>query len=94
MAEPILIWGGGAIGGTLAAYWARAGIDVLMVDIVAEHVEACRTVGLTIEGPIDEFTQIVPSATPDAMPAPRRPTPKKAVAAGDDPRPIEHEIGQ
>ena len=67
MAEPILIWGGGAIGGTLAAYWARAGIDVLMVDIVAEHVEACRTVGLTIEGPIDEFTQIVPSATPDEL---------------------------
>ena len=67
MAEPILIWGWGAIGGTLAAYWARAGIDVLMVDIVAEHVEACRTVGLTIEGPIDEFTQIVPSATPDEL---------------------------
>ena len=67
MAEPILIWGGGAIGGTLAAYWACAGIDVLMVDIVAEHVEACRTVGLTIEGPIDEFTQIVPSATPDEL---------------------------
>ena len=23
--EPILIWGAGAIGGTLGAYWARAG---------------------------------------------------------------------
>ncbi len=67
MAEPILIWGGGAIGGTLAAYWARAGIDVLMVDIVAEHVQACRTDGLTIEGPIDDFTQVVPSVTPDEL---------------------------
>jgi hypothetical protein len=65
--EPILIWGGGAIGGVLAAYWARAGIPVLLVDIVGEHVEACRTVGLKIEGPVEEFTQIVPSVTPDAV---------------------------
>lgn len=64
---PILIWGAGAIGGTLGAYWARAGIDVLMVDVVPEHVEACRTTGLAIEGPIDEFTQVVPSVTPDEL---------------------------
>ena len=50
--EPILIWGAGAIGGTLGAYWARAGIPVLLVDIVPEHVEACRTTGLAISGPI------------------------------------------
>jgi 2-dehydropantoate 2-reductase len=62
--EPILIWGGGAIGGTLAAYWARAGVPVLLVDIVAEHVEACRTRGLKITGPIEEFTVRVPAATP------------------------------
>ena len=43
MAEPILIWGAGAIGGTLGAYWARAGFDVLLVDKAAGHVEACRT---------------------------------------------------
>ena len=30
----ILIWGAGAIGGTLGAYLARAGEDVLLVDIV------------------------------------------------------------
>jgi 2-dehydropantoate 2-reductase len=63
-AEPILIWGGGAIGGTLAAYWARAGVPVLLVDIVAEHVEACRTRGLRITGPIEEFTVRIPAATP------------------------------
>ena len=39
MADPILIWGAGAIGGTLGAYWARAGIDVLLVDIVPELIE-------------------------------------------------------
>lgn len=67
MPDPILIWGAGAIGGTLGAYWARAGIDVLLVDVVAEHVEACRTRGLTIEGPIETFTQVVPAATPDEV---------------------------
>lgn len=65
--EPIVIWGGGAIGGVLAAYWARAGVPVLLVDIVREHVEACRTTGLHIEGPIEQFTQIVPAATPDEV---------------------------
>lgn len=62
--EPILIWGAGAIGGTLGAYWARAGVRVLFVDIVAEHVEACRTSGLAITGPIEEFRQVVPAVTP------------------------------
>jgi 2-dehydropantoate 2-reductase len=62
--EPILIWGAGAIGGTLGAYWARAGVPVLLVDIVAEHAEACRTSGLTITGPVEEFRQVVPAVTP------------------------------
>ncbi len=67
MAEPILIWGAGAIGGTLGAYWARAGVDVLMVDIIAEHASACSTQGLTIEGPVDNFTQVVPTVTPKQL---------------------------
>jgi 2-dehydropantoate 2-reductase len=62
--DPVVVWGGGAIGGTIAAYWARAGIPVLLVDVVQEHVEACRTTGLQIEGSIDNFTVRVPSATP------------------------------
>ncbi|HRJ70231.1 MAG TPA: 2-dehydropantoate 2-reductase N-terminal domain-containing protein [Beijerinckiaceae bacterium] len=61
-AKPILIWGAGAIGGTLGAYWARAGQPVLMTDIVEAHVEACRTQGLHISGPVEDFTQVVPSA--------------------------------
>ena len=64
MAEPVLIWGGGAIGGTLAAFWARAGVPVLMVDIVEEHVRACATEGLSIEGPVESFRQVAPAATP------------------------------
>ncbi len=65
--EPILIWGGGAIGGTLAAYWARAGIPVLLVDIEAAHVEACGTTGLRIFGPIEDFTTKMPACLPGAL---------------------------
>ncbi|MBN9062569.1 MAG: 2-dehydropantoate 2-reductase [Rhizobiales bacterium 65-9] len=62
--DRILIWGAGAIGGTIGAYWKRAGYDVTLVDQVAEHVEACRTTGLSIEGPVEAFAQIVPALTP------------------------------
>ncbi len=62
--DPILVWGGGAIGGTLAAYWARAGVPVMLVDVVETHVEACRSSGLRIEGSIEHFTQRVQAETP------------------------------
>jgi 2-dehydropantoate 2-reductase len=63
--DTILIWGAGAIGGTLGAYLARAGEDVLLVDIVAPHVEAMNRDGLAIEGPVETFRQTVRAATPD-----------------------------
>lgn len=62
-----LIWGAGAIGGTLGAYLARAGGDVTLVDTVAEHVEAVRREGLRVTGPIDQFTVRVPAFVPDAL---------------------------
>lgn len=65
--EPILIWGAGAIGGVLGAYWARAGVPVQMVDIVAEHASACSTTGLNISGPVEQFRQVVPCVTPQAL---------------------------
>ena len=64
---PILIWGAGAIGGVLGAYWARAGLPVLMVDIVEDHAKACSNEGLLIEGPVGTFRQIVPCVTPDQL---------------------------
>lgn len=67
MAEPVLIWGAGAIGGLLGAYWARAGLPVQMVDIVAEHAQACSNAGLRVEGPVAAFTQVVPCVTPDQV---------------------------
>ena len=56
MQDGILIWGAGAIGGTLGAYLIRAGQDVTFVDVVPEHVAAIANNGLRIEGPIDTFT--------------------------------------
>lgn len=64
MADPILIWGAGAIGGTLGAYWARNGHDVLLVDKDADHVAAMKATGLAIEGPVEVFTQEVKAALP------------------------------
>ncbi len=67
MSEPILIWGAGAIGGTIGAYWARAGIDVLLCDIVPEHVAAIDARGLRITGPIEEFTVKAKAAMPGGL---------------------------
>ena len=63
----VVIWGTGAIGGTIGAYLTRAGHDVLFVDIDAEHVDAIRAGRLQIEGPIDAFTSGGPAVTPAEM---------------------------
>lgn len=62
-----LVWGAGAIGGTLGAYLARAGHDVTLVDTVSEHVAAVNRSGLTISGPIAVFTTRLPAFTPDTL---------------------------
>ena len=65
--EQLLIWGAGAIGGTLGAYLARAGHDVTFVDTVDAHVDAINRDGLRIAGPISEFTQRAHAFTPSAL---------------------------
>ncbi len=62
-----LIWGAGAIGGTLGAHLARAGHDVTIVDTVAAHVAAINRDGLRITGPIAEFTARMPASTPSSL---------------------------
>lgn len=63
-----LVWGAGAIGGTLGAYLARAGHDVTLVDTVREHVDAVNSRGLSISGPIATFTTTpLPAYTPDTL---------------------------
>lgn len=63
----LLVWGAGAIGGTVGAYAARAGHDVVLVDAAADHVEAIQRDGLTIEGPIETFTAHLPARAPEAL---------------------------
>jgi 2-dehydropantoate 2-reductase len=62
-----LVWGAGAIGGTMGAYLARAGHDVTMVDNVYDHVAAIDRNGIRITGPIEEFTVRVPAFTPATL---------------------------
>ena len=61
------MWGAGAIGGTLAAYLARAGHDVTVVDNVRDHVDAINRDGLRITGPIEEFVARMPAFTADEI---------------------------
>jgi 2-dehydropantoate 2-reductase len=62
-----LIWGAGAIGGTIGAHLARAGHEVTLVDLVAEHVDAINRDGLRVTGPIAEFTARAPAFTPATL---------------------------
>ena len=52
MTAPILVWGAGAIGGSLGAAFIRAGREVVFVDAALDHVAALNARGLTITGPI------------------------------------------
>ncbi len=63
----LLIWGAGAIGGTIGAYFVRAGHDVTFVDVVAEHVATLNEEGLEITGPIDTFSVAATAFTPDTL---------------------------
>ncbi|HET6620017.1 MAG TPA: 2-dehydropantoate 2-reductase [Dongiaceae bacterium] len=63
--DTILIWGAGAIGGTVGAYLRRAGLPVLFVDRSAEHVAAMKQSGLQITGPIEEFRISAPASLPE-----------------------------
>src|SRR2546428_13329999 len=62
-----LIWGAGAIGGTIGAHLARAGHEITLADRARDHVAAIDAAGLRIEGPLTRFTVRVPAFTPDAL---------------------------
>ena len=50
--DPILVWGAGAIGGTLGAAFIVAGEEVVFVDTDAAHVAAIAERGLAVTGPV------------------------------------------
>jgi 2-dehydropantoate 2-reductase len=64
----LLIVGAGAIGGTIGAHMIRAGHDILLCDADPAHVEAINRDGLTIEGPVENFTVKATAITPDQLP--------------------------
>jgi 2-dehydropantoate 2-reductase len=63
----ILVWGAGAIGGSMTAHLVRAGHDITVVDNVPEHVAAINDAGLRITGPIAEFTARMPAHLPGTL---------------------------
>src|ERR1043165_6762991 len=68
--EDLVIWGAGAIGGTIGAALARAGANPLLVDADAGHVIAMNTTGLKITGPIEDYATPVRAAPPDRVRGP------------------------
>ena len=66
MAERILIWGAGAIGGAIGSALHDAGHPVTFVDIDSQHVAALRdpTVGLQIDGPVVQHRIHAPACVP------------------------------
>jgi 2-dehydropantoate 2-reductase len=67
MAARVLIWGAGAIGGSVGVWLKRAGHDVTFVDVVPEHIAAIRTTGMRITGPVEAFTERALAFTPDEV---------------------------
>ena len=66
----LTIIGAGAIGGTIGAHMIREGHDVLLCDADAAHVDAINQRGLTIGGPVENFT--VPARAVRRTTCPRR----------------------
>src|SRR5919106_4696214 len=65
--SPVVIWGAGAIGGSIGAALAHAGDDVLFVDRAADHVAAINRSGIEITGPIHRYTVHAPARTPEQV---------------------------
>jgi 2-dehydropantoate 2-reductase len=68
--EELVIWGAGAIGGTIGAALARAGANPLLVDSDAAHVAALQARGLKITGPIEDYAVPVRATSPHEIRGP------------------------
>jgi 2-dehydropantoate 2-reductase len=63
-----VVFGCGAVGGTVAAGLVRDGHEVLACDADPAVVEAIGARGLRIEGPVENFTAALPAVTPRDLP--------------------------
>lgn len=66
----VTIYGAGAIGGTVGAYLARQGIQVLLVDREAQHVAAMNERGLTVQREDAGFTVPVRAVSTNELTGP------------------------
>ena len=67
--DPVVIWGAGAMGGSIGAWLIRAGHEVVFVDTDEAHAAAIRDHGLRITGPVDEFAVEAFCGRPDWLDA-------------------------
>lgn len=65
--QRILVWGGGAIGGTFAAHIAEAGHDVTLVDVDRRHLSAIAARGLIVEVPERRVVSTLPARHRDEL---------------------------
>ena len=65
--RPILVWGGGAIGGTVAGFLARHGREVDLVDVDRTHIDAINRGGLRITGRRGDFIARLTSKLPSEI---------------------------
>jgi 2-dehydropantoate 2-reductase len=67
----LTIIGAGAIGGTIGAHMIRAGHDIVFCDVDADHVKAINEFGISIEGPVENFSvkakAILPADLPEKL---------------------------
>jgi 2-dehydropantoate 2-reductase len=63
----IVIWGAGAIGGSIGAALGHAGQEVLLVDRDPDHVAAIKQSGLEITGPIRQYRVRARACTPEQV---------------------------
>lgn len=68
--DPVVVWGAGAMGGSIGASLLRAGHGVLFVDADPVHAEAIRSAGLQISGPVDAFTVAADCISPEEVGGP------------------------
>lgn len=65
--RPILVWGGGAIGGTVAGFLARHGRHVDLVDVDHAHIDAINRKGLRITGRRGDFVARLAAKLPSEI---------------------------
>ena len=65
--RPLLIWGAGAMGGSIGAALVKSGEGVLFVDTDRDHVAALNESGLRITGPVMEGSFGVQALHPEDL---------------------------